>query len=52
MSKGDTFENDVLKLIFNATAIATIEETTAPLLRLKDDPVVDVQRGPAIRLWG
>jgi hypothetical protein len=33
MSKGNTFENDLLKLIFNATAIADIAEndTTSPL---------------------
>lgn len=32
MSKGDTFENDFLKLIFNATAIADLAEndTTTP----------------------
>jgi len=29
MSKGDTFENDLLKLIFNATAIALIADNTA-----------------------
>jgi len=29
MSKGDTFENDVLKLIFNATAIANIADNAA-----------------------
>lgn len=29
MSKGDTFENDVLKLIFNATAIADLAENDA-----------------------
>lgn len=36
MSKGDTFENDLLKLIFNATAIADIAEndTTGPLATL------------------
>jgi hypothetical protein len=26
MSKGDTFENDLLKLIFNATAIANMAD--------------------------
>ena len=33
MSKGDTFENDWLKLIFNATAIANLADNaaTAPL---------------------
>ena len=33
MSKGDTFENDLLKLIFNGTAIADIadNDATAPL---------------------
>ena len=32
MSKGDTFENDWLKLIFNATAIADLAEndTSSP----------------------
>jgi hypothetical protein len=36
MSKGDTFENDVLKLIFNATAIANIADNAAssPLTNL------------------
>ena len=36
MSKGDTFENDWLKLIFNATAIANIADNaaTAPLTNL------------------
>lgn len=29
MSKGDTYENDVLKLIFNATAIADLAENDA-----------------------
>ena len=29
MSKGDTFENDLLKLIFNATAIADIADNDA-----------------------
>ena len=36
MSKGNTFENDLLKLIFQAVAIADIAEndTTAPLTNL------------------
>ena len=36
MSKGDTFENDWLKLIFNATAIANVADNaaTAPLTNL------------------
>jgi len=36
MSKGDTFENDLLKLIFNATAIADLAEddSTAPATTL------------------
>jgi hypothetical protein len=36
MSKGDTFENDLLKLIFNATAIANIADNAAasPLTNL------------------
>lgn len=36
MSKGDTFENDLLKLIFQAVAIADIAEndTTGPLTNL------------------
>lgn len=36
MSKGDTFENDLQKLIFNATAIANIADNaaTAPLTNL------------------
>src|SRR5262245_11608868 len=36
MSKGDTFENDFLKLIFNATAIANIADNAAssPLTNL------------------
>jgi hypothetical protein len=33
MSKGDTFENDLLKLIFNATAIANIA-ASSPLTNL------------------
>lgn len=37
MSKSDTFENDVLKLIFNATAIANIADNAAssPLTNLQ-----------------
>lgn len=31
---------------------ATIAEATVPLLRVADDPVLDIERGPAIRLWG
>lgn len=36
MSKGDTFENDWLKLVFNATAIANIADNaaTSPLTNL------------------
>jgi hypothetical protein len=36
MSKGDTFEDDILKLIFNATTIADIAEndTTSPSANL------------------
>lgn len=36
MSKGNTFENDLLKLIFNGTAIADLAEndTTSPLASL------------------
>lgn len=36
MSKGDTFENDLLKLIFNATAIANLADNaaTSPLTNL------------------
>lgn len=36
MSKGDTFENDLLKLIYNATAIANIADNAAssPLTNL------------------
>lgn len=36
MSKGDTFENDFLKLIFNATAIANLADNaaSAPLTQL------------------
>lgn len=36
MSKGDTFENDLLKLIFNATAIANIADnaSSSPLTNL------------------
>lgn len=30
---------------------ATLTDSVAPLLRVKDDPVLDIQRGPAIRLW-
>lgn len=37
MSKGDTFENDFLKLVFNATAIANIADNaaTSPLTNLQ-----------------
>lgn len=37
MSKGNTFENDLVKLIFNATAIANIADNaaTAPLTNLQ-----------------
>ena len=45
MSKGNTFENDILKLVFNATAIANIADNAAasPLTNLfvalhTDDP--------------
>jgi len=36
MSKGDTFENDLLKLIFNGTAIANVADNagTSPLTNL------------------
>ncbi|MDP3855329.1 hypothetical protein [Phenylobacterium sp.] len=36
MSKGNTFENDLLKLVFNATAIANLADnaTSAPLTSL------------------
>ncbi len=36
MSKGNTFENDILRLIFNATAIANIADNaaTSPLTNL------------------
>lgn len=36
MSKGNTFENDILKLIFNATAIANLADNaaTSPLTNL------------------
>ena len=36
MSKGNTFENEILALIFNATAIADLAEndTTSPLTQL------------------
>lgn len=36
MSKGNTFENDILKLVFNATAIANIADNaaTSPLTNL------------------
>jgi hypothetical protein len=36
MSKGDTFENDLLKLIFNATAITNVADNaaTSPLTQL------------------
>lgn len=36
MSKGDTFENDILRLVFNATAIANIADNaaTSPLTNL------------------
>lgn len=36
MSKGDTFENDLLKLLFNATAIANVADNAAssPLTNL------------------
>jgi hypothetical protein len=38
MSKGNTFENDLLKLIFNATAIANMADNAAssPLTNLYD----------------
>lgn len=37
MSKGNTFENDVMKLIFNATAIANIADNaaTAPITNIQ-----------------
>jgi hypothetical protein len=36
VSKGDTFENDLVKLIFNATAIANIADnaSSSPLTNL------------------
>ena len=36
MSKGNTFEDDILKLIFNATAIADLaqDDTTSPATNL------------------
>ena len=37
MSKGNTFENDVMKLLFNATAIANIADNaaTAPITNIQ-----------------
>lgn len=29
-----------------------LERSTTPLLRVKDDPVLDIQDGPSILLWG
>jgi hypothetical protein len=28
-----------------------LDTSVSPLLRLKDDPVLDVQRGPTIQVW-
>lgn len=39
MSKGNTFENDLLKLIFNATAIANIADNAA------SSPLTNLQAG-------
>lgn len=39
MSKGNTFENDLLKLIFNATAIANIADNAAA------SPLTNIQVG-------
>jgi len=39
MSKGNTFENDLLKLIFNATAIANIADNAA------SSPLTNIQYG-------
>lgn len=39
MSKGNTFENDLLKLIFNATAIANIADNAA------SSPLTNIQVG-------
>lgn len=36
----------------DADTVAVIATTTTPLLRLKDDPVLDVEPGPIIKLWG
>lgn len=35
----------------DADTDATISSSLVPLLRLKDEPVVDIERGPSIRLW-
>lgn len=29
-----------------------LETSTTPLLRIKDDPILDIERGPSIVLWG
>jgi hypothetical protein len=43
MSKSDTFENDILKLIFNATAIANLADNAASA------PLTSLLRCPAYR---
>lgn len=55
---GDSWAWLVFGPDFNPTAVGMSAEGTeipasaAPLLRIKDDPVLDMQRGPSIQLWG
>lgn len=46
---GPDFDATEVGMSVEGVEIAT---STTPLLRIKDDPVLDIQHGPPIRLWG
>lgn len=46
---GPDFDPTEVSMTAEGTAIT---DTTTPLLRMADDPVLDVVKGPSIRLWG
>lgn len=49
---GPDFADDPDGLDPDDTVATITVSPTIPLLRVKDDPVLDVEKGPAIRLWG
>lgn len=45
---GPDFDHTTVGMSDEGTAL---ENSTTPLLRIKDDPVLDIQHGPTIQLW-